>query len=275
MKGNSNSELNHTMFLCFIIAVFLGLPLFFTLQASGFFIEFRELELNEKGDALAGIFGTLAFAAAAIAVFMQSSELRAQREELKLTRMVMSEQKKATQEMAQSMAVQADIFLEEQKQRSENSFDQILEEKAQFVLDLINFYRSQLKFEFEVNDCGLISRAGLVELTDEDPTQGYLFLFAEKDHLLGVEAATQKLAKDLYFVKWSIAKINKADFEIKTKPINSERLIEIISVLSDLVNLRDNLSEAGRTRFDRLRIARVSEYLNEIAVHPLWVSVDE
>jgi hypothetical protein len=56
------------------------------LYASGFWVEFLKLDLNEKGDTLAGVFGSLAFLAAAIAVFMQSRELNAQREELKQTR---------------------------------------------------------------------------------------------------------------------------------------------------------------------------------------------
>jgi hypothetical protein len=275
VKQSSNNEVTHSLFFCFVFVVFLGLPAIYALHVAGFFGEFRDLKLNEKGDALAGIFGSLAFVAAAIAVVMQSIELRAQREELKLTREVMDAQKKATEEMAKSMAVQAESFLEDQKQRSAKNCDQILEEKMQFLLELIDFYRSQLNFEFEVSDCGLIDRAGLVELTDIDPTRGRFFLFDEKNSELGVEAGAQKLAKDLYFIKESMDCISAADFEVITEPRHSGRLVEIVDLVSDIVELRDRLSEAGRTKYTRLRISKISKHLNEIKVNPIWVHIDE
>ncbi|SMP02749.1 putative phage abortive infection protein [Shimia sagamensis] len=55
---------------------------------------------NEIGDTLAGVAGALAFLWIIVTVMLQSKELAAQREELRLTRIEMSEQKEATQELA-------------------------------------------------------------------------------------------------------------------------------------------------------------------------------
>lgn len=51
---------------------------------------------------------------------MQAEELRAQREVLRLTRDEMEEQRIATQDMARSLAAQAEIFLTEKQERMED-----------------------------------------------------------------------------------------------------------------------------------------------------------
>lgn len=79
-----------------------------------FWEKFTTSPPNEIGDTLAGVFGSLAFAAAAVAVVMQSFELKAQREELRLTRAVLAEQKKSTQDMAFVMADQL-LYLKEDR----------------------------------------------------------------------------------------------------------------------------------------------------------------
>lgn len=64
-----------------------------------FFTHFLRLPPNEMGDAQAGVFGSLAFLAAAIAVFWQGRELKMQREELALTREEMKKQSEAASTM--------------------------------------------------------------------------------------------------------------------------------------------------------------------------------
>jgi len=61
---------------------------------------------NEVGDTLAGFAGTLAFVWIIVTVWLQALELKAQREELRLTRDEMKEQRKATQEIARTAHVQ-------------------------------------------------------------------------------------------------------------------------------------------------------------------------
>ncbi|MCE8005576.1 hypothetical protein [Aestuariivita sp.] len=97
---------------------------------SSFFEKFVDLPPNGIGDTLAGIFGSLAFLAAAVAVIMQSRELSAQREELQLTRREHEEHRKAAQEMAKAMRIQTDLLLEERSFRNaegaRRKFDELL-----------------------------------------------------------------------------------------------------------------------------------------------------
>lgn len=74
---------------------------------------------NEVGDTLAGIAGSLAFLWLIVTVTLQGKELSAQRYELRLTREEIRDQRKATQDMAVSMAAQAGIFEDEKRQRRE------------------------------------------------------------------------------------------------------------------------------------------------------------
>jgi len=78
---------------------------------------FLRSDPNEVGDTLAGFAGALAFVWIIVTVWLQSLELAAQRAELVLTRREMAEQRKATQDMAKSMAAQAEIFAIEASER--------------------------------------------------------------------------------------------------------------------------------------------------------------
>jgi Putative phage abortive infection protein len=67
---------------------------------------FLESSPSAVGDTLAGVAGALAFLWIIITVRLQSSELAKQREELRLTREVMGEQREAARDMANSIAEQ-------------------------------------------------------------------------------------------------------------------------------------------------------------------------
>ncbi|MCX7566550.1 hypothetical protein OS189_09380 [Sulfitobacter sp. F26169L] len=274
MKKSSNSEVSHTLFFCFVLLVVLGLPSFYMLYVSGFWVEFLNLDLNEKGDTLAGIFGSLAFVSATIAIILQSFELRAQREELRLTRNVMDEQKKATQEMANSMAVQADIFADEQMQRAENRNDIILEQKVRLFIDMATYYRDQLEFQFSVSGLTVKSRDEVVVVTQTSPTVGKIFLLRETLDKMSLETVVQKISEDIFYVQWLLERIEKADFIIVRKPRNPKRLQELISAIRDIMALEPTLGDAGKTRLFRLRIARIDDYLNKINDSQVWGEVD-
>lgn len=80
------------------------------------FQTFWEADPNEIGDTLAGFFSALAFVWIIVTVFLQSIELREQRNEFR-------QQREATQDMAKAMAAQETIFLDEQRQRKEAEVD--------------------------------------------------------------------------------------------------------------------------------------------------------
>lgn len=78
------------------------------------FYEFANLKPSEMGDTLAGVFAVLAFVWIIVTVFLQSSELREQRNEFR-------QQREASQDMARAMAAQAAIFEDEMRGRAEQS----------------------------------------------------------------------------------------------------------------------------------------------------------
>lgn len=110
---------------------------------------------NEIGDAISGFAGILAFVWIIVTVWLQSQELRAQREELKLTRTEMHEQRKATQDMARSMAAQAAIFEDEKTMRDEDKSRRNLESLLHRTENQIRelFRRDeQVKWLFDASD---------------------------------------------------------------------------------------------------------------------------
>ena len=102
------------------------------------FAAFWSAPPNEIGDTLAGFAGALAFVWIIVTVMLQSKELKAQREELRLTRSEMEEQRKATQDMARSMAIQADVFEQEKRDRQMLRAD---EDLAELLEDLFFAFR--------------------------------------------------------------------------------------------------------------------------------------
>lgn len=74
--------------------------------------EFFSAPTSQIGDTLAGVFAVLALVWIIVTVFLQSHELKEQRKEFRA-------QRKATQDMAKSMAAQAVIFEDEKRQRNE------------------------------------------------------------------------------------------------------------------------------------------------------------
>lgn len=83
---------------------------------------FLDAAPNEIGDSIAGVFATLAFVWIVVTVFLQSAELTEQRRELSLTREELLLARVAQEKQLEVMQRQADIFENEQQQRTwENS----------------------------------------------------------------------------------------------------------------------------------------------------------
>ena len=116
---------------------------------------FFESPPNEVGDALAGFAGALAFVWIIVTVAMQSIELREQREVLTLQKDEMEMQREATQDMAKAMAAQADIFLDEQRQREERRLGDLLNRQISgFAHSLV---RRPIEIEYQyVNESDVV-----------------------------------------------------------------------------------------------------------------------
>jgi hypothetical protein len=74
------------------------------------FSVFPSLPLNEKGDALSGLFAPLAFLWLFVATMIQSQELAAQRKEIECNRKVMQEQSDAAKDQAAFSKAQTDAM---------------------------------------------------------------------------------------------------------------------------------------------------------------------
>ncbi|MGI9367570.1 MAG: hypothetical protein ACR2O2_01920, partial [Ruegeria sp.] len=86
---------------------------------------------NEIGDTLAGVAGVLAFLWIIITIWLQSQELAAHRKELKLAR-------QAQEKQLETMEKQANIFLQEQQERSERNYGELFREQLQLFCSNMN-----------------------------------------------------------------------------------------------------------------------------------------
>lgn len=82
---------------------------------------FMDAAPNEIGDTLAGFAGALAFIWVIVTVALQSTQLRYQRVELQATREEIKQQREATEDMARSLQLQAEIFEFEHRERQQSS----------------------------------------------------------------------------------------------------------------------------------------------------------
>ncbi|MCA0270769.1 MAG: hypothetical protein LCH69_01720 [Proteobacteria bacterium] len=89
------------------------------------YARFLTLEPNAMGDTLAGIFASLAFIWIVVTVFIQSAELREQRKVLKAQRFEFEQMAAAQKAQVDALRAQAEIFLDEQKDRHERRAEKL------------------------------------------------------------------------------------------------------------------------------------------------------
>jgi hypothetical protein len=107
-----------------------------------FFSKILQQTPAEIGDTLAGIFGSLAFLAAAIAVVMQSFELNAQREELTLTRKEFEKMADAQAAQTKLMQLQTKELIAAKDAESENRYG--VEAKLEYQR-IVTYMRERIK----------------------------------------------------------------------------------------------------------------------------------
>lgn len=194
---------------------------------------------NEVGDTLAGFAGSLAFIWLVVAVLLQSKELR--------------EQKKATKDMADAMDVQAKIFLDEQRQRSEAESDSIvsawLEELYSEILrggarNLSWKLRKPSDWKPHMGGDSLGVFSGLSENPDID--MNFLRLCTN-------------LTRDIARLKGA-----KEALEIREKPMSSEPLKKVISILTKIDAETSSCSKVMRSRLRRIKIGTTHHCLLEV-----------
>lgn len=233
--------LTATVTLVFSVLLFMRVPGTFSAGPTKW-IYLLNASPNEVGDTLAGFAGTMAFVWIIVTVFLQNHELRAQRQELRLTRIEFAEQRQATQEMARAMSAQASIFEDEKRVRSQNEYRELLNEYLHqiFVLvssvdrELIWFEQAPEKSHFDEDT--RFRLFGAFSVNEESETS-MRALFTELD--ARVTLLVVKLSKDL-FVK---------------KPNKTEQFLQALHVLERIDIILEHLSVAQVTRLTTLKVA--------------------
>ncbi|OUS33529.1 hypothetical protein A9Q94_19265 [Rhodobacterales bacterium 56_14_T64] len=213
---------------------------------------------NEIGDALAGFAGALAFVWIIVTVAMQSIELREQREVLTLQKEEMEMQREATEDMARSMAAQAKIFENEQKERNE------IQAAREFEAHLINVQKWLVErqeedelvhwlfdfgvyFNYGVENGALISRPS----------------FTKYDELQEVDEFYSQLYECLKARVFEKDNDNKYEGGLET-----DLLLEVRNLLAELQQYESRLSRAQQLRVDTIRLSSTIEVVDKILLEP-------
>lgn len=121
---------------------------------------------NEMGDFLAGVFAPLAFLWLIAAVFLQKSELAAQRQELRESREVAAQHVVEARRNAQFIGEQTNILTAQRNQAERDIADREVDEYTHLIATLFSknqnqtfaYYEGKSRYHFmpvvHVNDCG-------------------------------------------------------------------------------------------------------------------------
>lgn len=210
---------------------------------------------NELGDALAGIAGSLAFVWLIVTVLLQSKELRLQREEITLTRSEIEGQRKATEDMARSLAAQAGIFEMEAKERLQASAASELEQQYVQLRSLMLGQSGFWMTEISHADGGKTHTS--VGLFNGQVGQTFDEFFELTASQLGQahRAFTQDSSRTTSVL--SVGAKAKA--------------IEILEQLDSVLRYKERLSPQEQMRMGNRRIAEMRESLAGILQNVCWV----
>lgn len=215
---------------------------------------FWNLKPNEVGDTFAGLFGSLAFVWIVVTVLMQGIELREQRYVLTLQKKEMTDQRKATQDMARAMAAPAKIFEDEKRIRDELANQQTLDE-------LIKSLRIQLVTGRLTWNAGADGSGGRI-LTN-------LYPFSPGRH----GSVSDEDFFDSYFHSFSSSHnriLNLIDSGLVNTPPSSKSLEQISNTIEEILNLGELLSKAQKERVKRLKLERLSKQVELFLESKIW-----
>ncbi len=209
---------------------------------------------NEVGDTLAGFAGALAFVWIIVTVWLQSKELAAQREVLRLTRDEMEEQRKATQDMARSLAAQASIFEDEKKSRDES---QAAEQMHQILRNLQHpLKRGAFRWSVELPDS---VRPRTISLDPE---------YQKKTGSLALEDYVGQLAQVFAGNQQRIC--NLVEGGHRTSLPSRYPMETFLSDVDSLIEISKNLSAAQNLKFQRLDVYTLRTVVSSYLEADIW-----
>ena len=212
---------------------------------------------NEIGDTLAGIAGVLAFLWIIITVWLQSEELAEQRKELKATREEIKMSRIAQEKQVAALDAQAKVFEDEKTYRDHARAKELLDQKLAGICDIIHM--SSIGFEgwdyigkmssYTLVDGGMKEgetdtnmSIGIFKQRKEDTIENYL-KFAETSCRLAAEVMKRHADK------------------ITRKPKTRDQLEEICSRLKEIDTMNLVLSPDQNERVRNLRLPKLAEQL--------------
>ena len=219
------------------------------------FAAFWSAPPNEIGDTLAGFAGALAFVWIIVTVMLQSRELKAQREELRLTRSEMEEQRKATQDMARSMKAQAAVFEDEQLFRSEARAKEVFNQLIKSALELTEPY-SGVSWEIERfnGERRYIQKIELFSDWYNSPAE---------DEYRTLMAMENEIFSNLIYLR-------ECQNHIVRRPKKTDFPHEILEKFERLLDLYSSLSRADQEKFARAKIREIVAGLLKLQSANVW-----
>ena len=209
---------------------------------------------------MAGFAGTLAFIWIIVTVLLQSKELAAQREELRLTRLEMKAQSEASQDMAQAMTAQTKVFVDEQKQRDEGRAETLLDEMLKSFVFAVSESREQgvywhfsdAPIDEEFGSNGEIHTRAIGNKSDEE--------IATDDAIVAIRRRLSGEYRALWdWIHYSV------DY---TVPRKSNVVPDLLSRIQSITELQNELSPPQQERLNRFRLSEVSSALEDLLEEP-------
>ncbi|WP_435656167.1 hypothetical protein [Brucella pituitosa] len=205
--------------------------------------------VNELGDTLAGAFAPVAFLWLMGAVFIQSQELRAQREELDETQEVMRAQLEVSRQQVEEtrastalLKIQTNVLEKDQIQKDQQRTDREFDERMRALITLIK--REYEPSSILVRRFEEIEEDGVTSLVASGPgNSGSLF-----PRLIDIEV--EELGPKLQKHSASVLEWlnNIQDMRFIDRWTGEVAADLVISTIQEILNLEDNLSDGCRER---------------------------
>ncbi len=209
---------------------------------------------NEMGDALAGLAGALAFLWIIVTVMLQSQELREQRKEMRLQRDEFEKMGKAQKLQAKILKRQADIFRDEQRQRTEERKDS----ECDALLD-------ELRSKFlTMNGIAWLEGKTLGNEDAQWEKTGYSLSFTGPQlQGLKLESYYQKIATSLEIFS-KIYKQTGIEGLREVRMKNNDLLDQAINIITKIRKISPDLSDANKSKMRRIHFKQLDEGLSQI-----------
>lgn len=213
---------------------------------------------NEVGDTLAGLAGVLAFIWLIATVLLQSVELGEQRRVLAMQKEEMEEQRKATQDMARSMAAQAQIFEDQKLERDEKRSKDAL-------VSLISSIATQAR-EIKSNEENW--QFGIVPSNDTDFVFFGNLSFGPFDEIdtSNDETYVREICRGVADL---LSKFENSKQVLELRP-KSASYLELQRLFELAQEIETSLSFGDKLLFEKLKLKQSNSVLSELLRRDVW-----